>query len=60
MNPKHIRLALGLLVLSLCTLTAQTTSRKPGDTLAYEIVVHSQLSGGTSAPSGVCSAVSAN
>jgi hypothetical protein len=46
MNPKHILRALGALVLSLCPLTAQTTTRKPGDTLAYEIVVHSQLSGG--------------
>jgi hypothetical protein len=46
MNPKHILLALGALVLSICPLRAQTTTRKAGDTLAYEIVVHSQLSGG--------------
>jgi len=46
MNPKRIRLALAALVLSLCSLTAQSTSRKAGDALAYEIVVHSQLSGG--------------
>ena len=46
MNPKHVRVAIGALVLSLCTLTAQSTSRKPGDTLTYEVVVHSQLSGG--------------
>jgi hypothetical protein len=39
-------LALGLLVLSTCPLTAQTATRKPGDTLIYEIAIHSQLSGG--------------
>lgn len=39
-------LALVLLVLSTCPLMAQTATRKPGDTLIYEIAIHSQLSGG--------------
>ncbi len=39
-------LALGLLVLSTCLLMAQTATWKPGDTLVYEIAIHSQLSGG--------------
>jgi hypothetical protein len=39
-------LVLGLLVLSTFPLMAQTATRKPGDSLSYEIVVHSQLSGG--------------
>ena len=47
MRQEHTLLVLGvLLVLSICPLTAQTTTRKTGDTLVYEIVVHSQLSGG--------------
>ena len=46
MSPKHILLTVGVLVLLICPLTAQTTTWKPGDTLVYEIVVHSQLSGG--------------
>jgi hypothetical protein len=39
-------LALGLLVLSICPLMAQTATWKPGDTLTYEIVTHSEISGG--------------
>lgn len=39
-------LALGLLVLSTGPLMAQTATWKPGDTLIYEIVTHSEISGG--------------
>ena len=39
-------LALGLLVLSICPVMAQTATWKPGDTLTYEIVTHSEISGG--------------
>jgi hypothetical protein len=47
MRQEHTLPVLGvLLVLSICPLTAQTTTRKTGDALVYEIVVHSQLSGG--------------
>jgi hypothetical protein len=38
-------LALGILVLSTCALMAQTATWKPGDTLIYEIVTHSEISG---------------
>jgi hypothetical protein len=46
MRLKHILLTLGVLVLSICHLMAQTATWKVGDTLVYEIVTHSQISGG--------------
>ncbi len=38
--------ALVLLFLSSCLLIAQSADRKPGDTLVYEVVTHTQVSGG--------------
>jgi hypothetical protein len=46
MRLKHIPLTLGVLVLSTRPLMAQTATWKAGDTLIYEMVTHSQISGG--------------
>ena len=46
MRLKHILLVLDVLLLSACRLMAQTTTWKVGDALVYELVTHSQISGG--------------
>lgn len=46
MRLKHIFLVLYVLLLSVCRLMAQTATWKAGDTLVYELVTHSQISGG--------------
>ena len=46
MRLKHILLVLDVLVLSIYPLMAQTATWKAGDTLVYELVTHSQISGG--------------
>jgi hypothetical protein len=44
---KPILLAIGAVVIStICSLRAQTSAWKAGDTLIYELVTHSQISGG--------------
>jgi hypothetical protein len=46
MRLKRILLVLDVLLLSICRLMAQTPTWKAGDTLVYELVTHSQISGG--------------